>query len=53
MARKLKKKDTAIFDDKDMAIMDSGASGWSFIPDALVSNVNAQAPQIRVGTATN
>ena len=52
VAAKLKKKNRAIFDDRDTAIVDSGASGWYFIPDAPVSNVDTQAPTIRVGTAT-
>ena len=34
------------------AIVDSGASGWYFTPDALVSNVNKTVATIRVGTAT-
>ena len=44
MATKLAKQNTAI--------MDSGASGWYFTPDAPVSNVNKTADKIRVGTAT-
>ena len=52
VAAKLKKKNRAIFDDRDTASVDSGASRWYFIPDAPLSNVDAQAPTIRVGTAT-
>ena len=36
----------------DMAIVDSGASGWYFTPSAPVSNGNKTAATIRVGTAT-
>ena len=51
-ARNLKKKDQAIFDDRDTTIVDLGASGWYFTPNAPVSNIDPQASQIRVGTAT-
>ena len=44
MATKLAKQDTAI--------VDLGASGWYFIPDAPVSNVNKTAATIHGGTAT-
>ena len=44
MAAKLAKQDTAI--------VDSGASGCYFTPDAPVSHVNKTAATIRVGTAT-
>ena len=44
MATRLAKHDTAI--------VDSGASGWYFTPDAPVSNVNKTAATIRVGTET-
>ena len=44
MATKLVKQDTDI--------VDSGASGWYFTPDAPVYNVNKTAATIRVGTAT-
>ena len=37
---------------QDTAIVDSGASGWYFTPDAPVSNVNKTAAKIRVGKAT-
>ena len=43
MSTKLSKQDTAI--------VDSGASGWYFTPDAPVSNVNKTAAIIRVSTA--
>ena len=52
MAAKLKKKNRAIFDDRDTEIVDSGASGSYFIPDAPVSNVDAQTPTISLGTVT-
>ena len=35
---------------KDISIVDSGASGWYLVPDAPVSNVNAHAPKVFVGT---
>ena len=44
MATKLSKQDTAI--------VNSGASGWYFTPDAPVSNANKTAATIRVGTET-
>ena len=44
MATKLAKQDTAI--------VDSGASGWYFTPDAPVFNVNKTAATIRAGTET-
>ena len=53
MAKKLETKRLAIFDDRDTAIVDSGASGWYFTPDAPVSNVNPHAAKICVGTATD
>ena len=37
---------------KDTAILESGASEWYLVPDAPVSNVNAHAPKVHVGTAT-
>ena len=37
---------------QDTAIVDSGASGWYFTPDAPVSNVNKTAAIICVGTVT-
>ena len=37
---------------KDTAIIDLGASGWYLVRDAPVSNVNANAPKLRMGTAT-
>ena len=37
---------------QDTAIVDSGASGWYFTPDAPLSNVNKTAATIRVRTAT-
>ena len=52
VAAKLKKKNRAIYDDWDMAIVDLGASGWYFTPYAPVSKVDAYDPKIRVGTAT-
>ena len=48
---KLKKKNRAIFNNSDTEVVDSGASVWYFIPDTPVSNLNAQAPTIHVGTA--
>ena len=36
----------------DTTIVDSGASGWYFRPDAPVSNIKRDAKKIRVGTAT-
>ena len=42
-ARKIKKRYHAIFDDRDTAIIDSGASDWYFTIDAPVSNVNPHA----------
>ena len=44
MATKLDKQDTAI--------VDSGAIGWYFTPDAPVSNMNKTEVMICVGTAT-
>ena len=44
MSTKLAKQDTTI--------VDSGASGWYFTPDAPVSNVNKNAATIFIGTAT-
>ena len=44
MSTKLAKQDTAI--------VDSGASGWYFKPDAPVSNVNKTAATIHFGTET-
>ena len=44
MATKLTKQDTAI--------VDSGASGWYFTPDAPVFNVHKTAATICVSTAT-
>ena len=44
MATKISKQDTAI--------VDSGARGWYFTPDALVSNANKTALMIRIGTTT-
>ena len=38
---------------KDTAIVNSGSSRWYLVPDAPVSNVNAHAPKVRVGTATS
>ena len=52
MAAKLKNKNRAIFDDMDTEIVDSGASGWYFTPDAPVSKVDANSPTIQVGTGT-
>ena len=52
-AKKIKTKRLAIFDDRDTAIVESGASGWYLIPDAPVSNVNPHAAKICVGTATD
>ena len=37
---------------KDTAIVDLGARGCYLVPDAPVSNVNAHAPKVHVGTAT-
>ena len=37
---------------QDTAIVDSGASGWYFKPDAPLSNMNKTAATIRVGIAT-
>ena len=45
-AKKLETKRLAIFNDRDIAIVDSGASGWYFTPDAPVSNVNPHAAKI-------
>ena len=36
---------------KDTAILESGASEWYLVPDAPVFNVNAHAPNVRVGNA--
>ena len=44
MATKLSKQDTDI--------VDLGASGWYFTPDATVSNVNKTTATICVGTVT-
>ena len=44
MATKLAKQDTYI--------VDLGASGWYFTPDAPVSNANKTTAIIHVGTAT-
>ena len=43
MSTKLAKQDTDV--------VDSGAIGWYFTPDAPVSNVNKTAATIRVGKA--
>ena len=51
MAAKLKKKKRAIFDDRDTVIVNLGASGCYFTPDAPVSKMYAHAPIIQVGTA--
>ena len=51
-ATKIQKKKREIFDDKDASLVNYGASEWYFTPDAPVSKVDAQAPTIRVGTAT-
>ena len=37
---------------QDTAIVDLGASGWYFTPDAPISNLNKTAATILVGTAT-
>ena len=49
---KIQKKKREIFDNKNTAIVNLGASGWYFTPDAPLSKVDAQASKIRVGTAT-
>ena len=50
--RKLANRSARKLATKDTAIADLVASGWYLVPDAPVSNVNAHALKVRVGTAT-